>query len=64
MKETQRRKKCDYIRYPYMKIKDYRKRSVLDYSAVCVIENNDLNSFLREIENPEHNRLADRAFKL
>lgn len=47
-------KKCDYIRYPYMKIKDYRKRSVLDYSAVCVIENNDLNSFLREIENPEH----------
>lgn len=47
-------KKCDYIRYPYMKIKDYRKRSVLDYSAVCVIENNDLNNFLREIENPEH----------
>lgn len=47
-------KKCDYIRYPYMKIKSYGKRSILDYSAVCVIENNELNNFLREIENPEH----------
>ncbi|WP_298703373.1 hypothetical protein [uncultured Veillonella sp.] len=47
-------KKCDFIRYPYMKIKSYRKQSVLDYSAICVIGNNCLNEFLRSIENPEH----------
>lgn len=55
---------CVMIRYPYMKIKDLQKISTLPCSAMCIIENNDLNSILRNVENPQHtnwefNRIED-----
>jgi hypothetical protein len=55
---------CVMIRYPYMKIKDIEKISVLPCSAMCIIENNKLNEILRNIENPQHtnwefNRIDD-----
>jgi len=45
---------CVMIRYPYMKIKDIPNISTLPCSAMCIIENNDLNKLLREVENPQH----------
>lgn len=51
---------CVMIRYPYMKIKDIKKISTLPCSAMCIIENNDLNKILRNIENPQH---TDWEFK-
>ena len=45
---------CVMIRYPYMKIKDLPKISTLPCSAMCIIENNLLNSTLRNVENPQH----------
>ena len=42
------------IRYPYMKIKYTLGYSYLPYSALCIIENNNLNKRLRDIENPQH----------
>lgn len=55
---------CVMIRYPYMKIKDLQKISTLPCSAMCIIENNELNSILRNVENPQHtnwefNRIDD-----
>lgn len=47
-------KRCELIRYPYMKIREYRKQSFLPYSAICIIHDNYLNERLRDIENPEH----------
>lgn len=47
-------KKCVMIRYPYMKIKQARSMSIFPYSALCVIHKNELNSMLRDIENPQH----------
>lgn len=51
---------CVMIRYPYMKIKDIKKISTLPCSAMCIIENNDLNKILRNVENPQH---TDWEFK-
>jgi hypothetical protein len=51
---------CVMIRYPYMKIKDIKKISTLPCSAMCIIENNKLNSILRNTENPQH---TDWEFK-
>lgn len=48
-------KKCTMVRYPYMKIKDLFPRTfMVPYSALCIIENNELNEKLRAIENPQH----------
>lgn len=57
-------KQCVMIRYPYMKIKHITTGTFLPYSALCIIEDNDLNRKLRTIENPQHtdweiNRLSD-----
>lgn len=53
-------KSCVMIRYPYMKIKDINKISVLPCSAMCIIGDNELNKTLRNIENPQH---TDWEFK-
>lgn len=45
---------CVMIRYPYMKIKSLPKISTIPCSAMCIIEDNELNKMLREIENPQH----------
>lgn len=52
--ENEASRRCEMIRYPYMKIREYRKQTFLPYSALCIIENNTLNKRLRYIENPEH----------
>lgn len=59
---------CVMIRYPYMKIKDLPRISTLPCSAMCIIEDNNLNKILRNIENPQHtnwefNRIEDEAEK-
>lgn len=59
---------CVMIRYPYMKIKDLPRISTLPCSAMCIIENNDLNKTLRNVENPQHtnwefNRIEDESEK-
>lgn len=59
---------CIMVRYPYMKIKELNKISSLPCSALCIIENNDLNKVLRNIENPQHtdwefNRIDDISVK-
>ncbi len=46
--------KCVMIRYPYMKITDYKIPFAKPCSAMCIIEKNELNSILREVENPQH----------
>ena len=51
---------CVMIRYPYMKIKDIKKISTIPCSAMCIIENNEINKILRNIENPQH---TDWEFK-
>lgn len=45
---------CVMIRYPLMKIRDIEKITTLPCSAMCIIENNQLNAILRSIENPQH----------
>lgn len=60
--------KCTMIRYPYMKIKEERIPFPVPCAAMCVIGKNDLNSKLKEIENPQHtdwepNRLEKDAKK-
>ncbi|MDE7263605.1 MAG: hypothetical protein K2N64_02970 [Anaeroplasmataceae bacterium] len=55
---------CVMIRYPLMKIRDIDKITTLPCSAMCIIENNTLNSILRNVENPQHtnwefNRIED-----
>lgn len=46
--------KCIMVRYPYMKIKALPTISHVPCSAMCIIENNQLNEILRDIENPQH----------
>ena len=58
--------KCTRIRYPYMKIDDKSLPVMVPISAICVIENNNINKLLRNIENPQHtnweeNRVKDDA---
>lgn len=55
---------CVMIRYPLMKIRDIDKITTLPCSAMCIIEDNPLNSILRNVENPQHtnwefNRIED-----
>ncbi|MCI9182309.1 MAG: hypothetical protein HFG90_03540 [Acholeplasmatales bacterium] len=55
---------CVMIRYPFMKIRDIEKITTLPCSAMCFIEDNKLNSILRNVENPQHtnwefNRIED-----
>jgi hypothetical protein len=45
---------CVMIRYPYMKIRTYESISSIPCSALCIINDNTLNSVLRDIENPQH----------
>lgn len=52
--EQRASKRIEMIRYPYMKIREYRKQTMLPYSAMCIIEKSDLSKKLRNIENPEH----------
>ncbi len=56
--------KCIMVRYPYMKITDFKIPFAKPCSALCIIEKNELNSMLREVENPQHtdwepNRITD-----
>ena len=59
---------CVMIRYPYMKIKELNRISSLPCSALCIIEDNELNQILRNVENPQHtnwefNRIEDPSEK-
>ncbi len=59
---------CVMIRYPYMKIKTLPRISNVPCSAMCIIGDNNLNSLLRDIENPQHtnwevNRIDDDDMK-
>ena len=59
---------CVMVRYPYMKIKEIKKISSLPCSALCIIEDNNLNAILRNVENPQHtnwefNRIEDASEK-
>lgn len=45
---------CIMIRYPYMKIKAFPGISNIPCSAMCIIEENDLNGVLKDVENPQH----------
>lgn len=45
---------CIMIRYPYMKIKVFPGISTMPCSAMCIIEDNELNGVLKDIENPQH----------
>ncbi|MCM1130686.1 MAG: hypothetical protein NC310_01265 [Roseburia sp.] len=45
---------CVMIRHPLMKIRDIEKITTLPCSAMCIIENNEVNALLRNIENPQH----------
>lgn len=45
---------CTMIRYPYMKIKIFPNISTIPCSAMCIIQDNDLNGLLKDIENPQH----------
>lgn len=52
--ESQATKRMVIVRYPFMRIKHKTGLSVMPYSGLCIINNNDLNSKLRLIENPQH----------
>lgn len=52
--EKEASKRCEFIRYPYMRIKSKRINNSLAYSAMCIIENNELCEKLRCIEDPAH----------
>lgn len=59
---------CVMIRYPYMKIKSLSRISNVPCSAMCIIGDNNLNTILRDIENPQHtnweiNRIDDDGIK-
>ena len=47
---------CSMIRYPYMKIKDYKNvvSSQMGVSALCVLPKGKLSNLLKKSENPEH----------
>ncbi len=56
-------KKCAMIRYPYMKIMDIKIGSITDtFSAMCIIENNELNNVLKFLENPQHNSWDEKEY--
>ena len=40
--ESEASKRCEFIRYPYMRIKKLGIHTLLPYSAMCIIENNEL----------------------
>lgn len=52
--ENESSKRCEFIRYPYMRIKKLKIQTMLPYSAMCIIENNNLCEKLRNIEDPAH----------
>ena len=52
--ENEASKRCEFIRYPYMRIKKRGIQTLLPYSAMCIIENNELCEKLRNIEDPAH----------
>ena len=52
--ESEASKRCEFIRYPYMRIKKISIHTMLPYSAMCIIENNELCEKLRNIEDPAH----------
>ena len=59
-------KRCELIRYPYMRIKKIGIHAMLPYSAMCIIEKNELCEKLRSIEDPAHrdwqfNRLSKNS---
>lgn len=57
-------KKCTMIRYPYMKIMDMKLTSITDnFSAMCIIEDNDLNDVLKFLENPQHNSWDEKEYE-
>lgn len=47
-------KQCVMVRYPYMKIRHITTGAILPFSALCVIEEGEVNDRLRRIENPQH----------
>lgn len=47
-------KQCVIVRYPYMKIRHITTGAILPFSALCVIEEGEVNDRLRRIENPQH----------
>lgn len=48
-------KKCVLVRYPYMRIREYKDVSIIPCSALCLLEPGKLSDMLRDIENPQHN---------
>lgn len=48
-------KRCVLVRYPYMRIREYRDVSIIPCSALCLLEPGKLSDMLRDIENPQHN---------
>lgn len=52
--ESEASKRCEFIRYPYMRIKKIGIQTLLPYSAMCIIEKNELCEKLRSIEDPAH----------
>lgn len=52
--EANATKHCIMVRYPYMKITHINTGAFIPFSALCVIDDNDLNKKLRAIENPQH----------
>lgn len=52
--EANATKHCVMVRYPYMKITNFKTSTYLPFSALCIINDNELNRKLRDIENPQH----------
>lgn len=52
--EVKATNRCVMVRYPYMKITYIKLGALLPVSALCIIQDNDLNKKLRAIENPQH----------
>ncbi len=61
--------KCTMIRYPFMKINDFKITNANRVSAMCIIGNDELGERLRSVENPQHNNwepkriLDDKSLK-
>ncbi len=47
-------KRCILVRFPYMKIKDLTRIITVDFSALAVINDDEINEILRKFENPQH----------
>ena len=47
---------CSMIRYPYMKIQDYKNvvSPQMGVSAICILPKGKLSTLLKKAENPEH----------